>query len=401
MAGLTNQGFERKLLTQIEADVAARQKQASAIGPNQDTSAHSALGQLNGTFAAEVSELWELAELVHASNDPDGALDISLVNIAAISGTVPRAATASRILGVTLNIEPGEEVPAGSLASVAGRPDLVFSLDEAGENAGMAAADFLGDFTCTQLGPIVVNANTLTVIDTPVSGWNTVNNLAAAVPGNLADTSLTLRERREAQLALRGGSTIDALRADLLDSDSTPELVTVEAVIVLENVGPAPDLNGLPPHSIECIIDDGPVPSVDNDVLAQVIWEGGKATGIRAYGSETGIAKDAINNDQIVGFSRVTRLPIYIVATVTTSDSFPVDGLEQVAAAWVARGGAYDVSEDVVALFVRAAAFEVAGVVDVPTFTIGIGPAPVDDDNIAIGYRERATFSVDTITVTE
>jgi hypothetical protein len=77
-----------------------------------------------------------------------------------------------------------------------------------------------------------------------------------------------------------------------------------------------------------------------------------------------------------------------------------VDGLQQVKDALKARGDTYAVGEDVVALFLRAACFNVAGVVDVPTFTLDFVPSPVNTGNLTIGTFERATFDTSLITVT-
>lgn len=398
--GLDATGFTIKPTDAILADVAARQHAHPALGPNQDTSETSALGGINMSVAGDLALLWELASLVWQSNDPDGALDVPLENVASLTGTTKRAASATKVRGVQLSLNAGITVTAGATVSVDGRPDITCTLDETATNPGGSPAVILGNFTCTQTGPIVINAGTLTEIDTPVVGWTAVTNPSAGSTGRPTDSNLTLRARRVQQIALRGGSTLDAIRADLLDAETTPALETIEAVLMLENVGTVPDVNGLPPGSIEAIIDDGPTPSVDNDVIAQVIWTGGKGGGIRAYGLESGTAVDAAGHDQVVGFSRVARHAIYISATLTTGAGFPVDGVAQVKAKWAERGGAYDVSDDVIALFVRAAAFEVPGVVDVPTFLIGLAPSPTEDDNIPMGYRERATFDVANMVIT-
>ncbi len=62
------------------------------------------------------------------------------------------------------------------------------------------------------------------------------------------------------------------------------------------------------------------------------------------------------------------------------------------AAALVAAGDEYNVDDDVIAEFIKAKAFEVFGVTDITSFAIGFAALPVADDNLPVGYRERAVF---------
>jgi hypothetical protein len=409
MAGLTDEGFEIKTIGApgeagtIIGDIVARQKAQASIGPNQDYTDGSALGQLNGTIANEIAEVWELAADVYASADPEAATGVAMVNVASITGTTKRGALATKVV-CTVNLDPGAFLtPGSSQASVTGRPDQTFVLDPEThltnlENGGGAAANFSATFVCTVTGPVVVNAGTLEVIDSAESGWNSITNATDGAVGRNEDTNTILRERRQAQLALRGGSTIRAIRADLLDVESTPALTTIEAVLVLENTGDSPDANGLPAHSFEVIIDDGPAPSVDNDVIAQVIFDA-KPAGIVTHGLETGSAVDEYGVTHTVRFSRVVRKNVWIDLTPTTGQGFPLDGNDQIKEAIVAAGNTLNVGATVVALFLRSAAFSVPGVTDVPVFELGFSAAPSGTVNLPIGYRERAAFDTARITI--
>jgi hypothetical protein len=397
--GITTTGFVAKTQDEIVADIVLRQKASPLIGPNQDYSANAALGQLNYAIGASIAEIWELAERVYAALDPNAATGNALIQLCSLTGTAAQAATATRI-ACTVNLDAGIILPSGSQASVAGRPDLQFQTITSVTNSSAFADDFPVDFYCTApgTGPVAVNAGTLTVIDTAVSGWNSVTNAADGVTGLAADTNITLRQRREDQLALRGGSTVRAIRADLLDFANNPELVGIESVLVLENDTDVVDVHGLPPHSFEVVLDDGATPSVDNDAIAQVIFDG-KPGGITSYGSSNGSATDEYGIAHTVYFSRVTRMPVYLSLTLTTSSSFPVDGTTQIKNALVTAGAEIDVGEDVIALYFRAQCFSVSGVTDVPTFYLGFSPSPSGTSNLTIGYRQRATFDTSRITV--
>lgn len=388
MSGITPEGFDRKTLEQILSSIQASQR--AVFGDTFDAvSVNTPEGQLNAIFASHLAELWELCEELYHGMDPDSAAAYLLTALAALTGTLRRGATASVSTRQRLNINAGATVPAGTLIAHELRPDILFSTDADVTNGTGSAANFEVSATCTQTGPIGALTGSLTVIVNTVSGLNSTTNLEDATLGRNVDSDATLRQRREDQLALRGGSTTAAVKADLL------EVAGIESAEVLENTTDAV-VGGLPPHSIEAVIDDGNVPSVDNDVIAQAIWDS-KAGGIRTTGSASGTAIDAAGDPQTVYFSRVTYKPVYITLHQTTDGDFPVDGQDQTKDAIVAYGQEhFGLGVDVIALGLRASAL-IVGVSDVPTFTLGFTPAPVGTSNLAIAQRERSYFDISLI----
>ncbi len=394
--GLLPTGFNLKRLPDILLALETAQHAAPEIGPNQDTSSLSPLGQLNGTVGSELAEVWELGQEAIACSDPNAATDYALTALSSLTGTPRRAATAS-VVGVQLNLDAGVTVPAGSLVAVFGREDILFALNADVANSGGSPANFDTFATCTQTGPIAANAGTLTQIVNAVGGWNSVTNGSDAIRGRVVDNDETLRQRREDQLALRGGSTLRAIKADLLDVENHPELEGILDVDILENTGDVVDGNGLTPHSFECVIDDGVIPAVDDDDIAQAIFET-KPAGIATNGGESGTATDENGDDHAVLFSRATLKDVYVDLTLTLGTNYPADGDDQVLAAIVAKGSELGVGDDVVALQIRAAALSVTGVLDVPTFAIGYSPGPTLNANLVVGTRERAIFDTANIT---
>jgi hypothetical protein len=396
MAGVTPEGFVKKTLEEILQDVGDRQR--AVFGAAFDTSESTAMGQLNGTWASAFAEAWEvLQECFHAS-DPDAATHYALTVLAGLTGTARRPAAGSISRRQRLSLNAGVTVPDGALISHAGRPDILFAVQGPVTNSGGSPALIECVAVCTQTGPISALAGNLTDIVNPVAGWTATTNLSDAVLGRNIDSDIVLRQRREAQLALRGGSTLAAIRADLLNVEAVPELATMRGVLVLENTTDAV-VDTMPPHSIEALIDDGDVPSIDDDIIAQIIWDS-KAAGIQTFGVTTATATDATGDPQPVKFTRVTLRPVYIDITVAVSSDFPVNGSTLVKEQIVLEGADYTVAELVIALQLRAAALNVAGVLDVPVFELGFAPAPSGTTNLAPGTRARATFNSVNIAVT-
>lgn len=393
--GVTPQGFNKKTLADILTSIGDRQR--GVFGAAFDTSTSTAMGQLNGTFASEFAEAWEVLEEAFHGADPDAAADYLLTVLAGLTGTARRPAAGSVSRRQKLNLNAGATVNAGSLIAHSSRPDILFATDTTVTNSGGVAADFEITATCTQTGPISALAGSLTVIVNPVSGWNSTTNMIDASLGRDVDSDIVLRQRREAQLALRGGSTVGAIRADLLDTETNPELVDMRDVAVLENTTDS-IVDGMPPHSFEALIDDGDVPTIDNDLIAQIIWDG-KPAGIQTTGSSSGTATDENGDAHTVYFSRVTLRPVYQDIQLTTTDDFPVDGANLVKAALVAAGADYRIGDLVIALHLRAAALSVTGVIDVPVFELGFSASPSGTANLSPGARARATFDSTNITI--
>ncbi len=396
MSGVTSTGFVKKTLEEILTGIGDRQR--AAFGATFDTEPNTAMGQLNGTWASDLAEGWEVLEECYHAFDPDAAAGYALTVLAGLTGTVRRGAAASISRRQRLSLNAGVTVPDGALIAHASRPDILFAVQGPVTNSGGVPALIECVAVCTQTGPISALIGSLTVIVNPVSGWTATTNIQDAVLGRDADSDVLLRQRREDQLALRGGSTVAAIQADLLDVDTYPELATMRGARVLENTTDS-TVDGMPPHSIEALIDDGDVPSIDDDLIAQIIWDA-KAGGIATVGSSSGTATDAVGDTQTVYFSRVTLRPVYIDITVSTNADFPVGGDALVKEQLVLEGADYTVAELVIALQLRAAALNVAGVIDVPVFELGFSPAPSGTANLSPGARARATFSSANITVT-
>lgn len=392
--GITPQGFVIKRLEDILQGIG--DKQRAAFGSLLDTATETELGQLNGTFASGLSECWELLEACYHGFDPDAAADYLLTVLAALTGTERRAAKKSEA-ELTLNIDDGVTVPAGSLVAHSARPDILFETLVDITNSSGITDDFPVDAECTLTGPTVAGAGTLTVIVNAIGGWNSVTNADDAIVGRNIDNDIILRQRREDQLALRGGSTLAAIKADLLDVSANEALEDMRSVAVLENTTDG-TVDSLPPHSFEVLVDDGDTPTIDDDIIAQIIWDG-KPAGIATYGSASGTAIDDNGDSQTVNFSRVTLRPVYIDIALTTTADFPVGGTDLVKEAIVASGAEYGIADLVIALHLRSQALTVTGVIDVPTFELGFAPSPSGTANLDPGVRARATFSTVNITI--
>ena len=271
------------------------------------------------------------------------------------------------------------------LDSGAGAITLTPSEDTAGVPQGAV------NVQATETGPISANAGTLSVIDTPVSGWDAVTNLLDATIGTDIETDAEFRVRREQQVARAGAATRDAIRADVL---AVEDVITA---VVFSNRLDIYDLDGRPPHSVDVVVQGG-----DNDAIAEALFDS-VADGITYVGDISVSVTDSQGFLNTVKFSRPSEVDIYIeIDVVTDAELYPVDGDDQVEAAILAYANELEVGQDVVVHgsdpSVECSLNTVPGIVDI-TIRVGKTVSPTVDDNVDIEPREVAIFDSTRITV--
>jgi hypothetical protein len=312
---VTDAGLQIPTVETLIAEIAAEQR--SEVDPLLNTDPDSPQGNINGIFSSHIREAYEVIQICFDGFNPDGAEGALLENVSAITGTLRGTATRSKFAGsrkITVNLDAGKTLPIGSVASQTGNPTVRFATTEEVTNTSLIAADVLVAAECDVTGPTVCNASTLTVIATPVSGWNSVNNIYDAEIGKVQDIDPTLRSQREEELRATGSGTVDSITADVL-AITIDGAKPVETCLVLENVTDLYDAWGLPPHSLEAIIYDGLSASVPDDTIAQTLWDS-KGGGIRMVGSSSGQALDGTGTIRTVSFTRPSQVRMKIAFSI-------------------------------------------------------------------------------------
>lgn len=109
--GLTKDGFRRKRLPEILADI--NKRVADRLGVEIQTGSNSLFGQLHGVYAYEIADLWEQAEDVYNAMYPNTATGVSLANAAGLAGIVPVAGTKSMLTATCYGTD-GTSIPYGA-----------------------------------------------------------------------------------------------------------------------------------------------------------------------------------------------------------------------------------------------------------------------------------------------
>jgi uncharacterized phage protein gp47/JayE len=188
--------------------------------------------------------------------------------------------------------------------------------------------------TAVNAGAVLVLAETLTTIVTPVAGWDSVTNIKAGIEGRDIETDAELRIRIEG--ARLGAGTVEAIKSRIQD-----EVDGVTRAIVIEN-RTDDVVDGQPAHSIHVIVQGG----ADQDI-ADKIWEV-KPAGIATYGSETETVEDSEGNSQTIYFSRPTSKYgwVKVVYTLTPEETFPAGGIAAIKQSLLDFGNTFEIGQD-------------------------------------------------------
>lgn len=237
------------------------------------------------------------------------------------------------------------------------------------------------DAQCTTFGAVVAPAFSLSNIDTPVVGLARTNNIEDAVVGRATETDNEARIRSEISQQARGASTVEAIRAKLLEvSGVTQAIVFQNESLLVNNVG-------LPAKSFRCYVQGGS----NADIFAS-IWAS-KPAGIKPDGTVAGTIIDSQGLTQNIAFERPVVKPIYINVRITRDVAlFPSNGSTLVRTALNSFINALQIGADVIVYPQLIASLNsIVGVLDIE---IGIAftaaPALGTDANLVIAINEIA-----------
>ena len=378
--GITPDGLVIKTLADIDAEIDTALR--ATFGAQINTSAQSVFGQLKGIFAEREALLWELLSDLYNAQYPATSEGVSLDLAAALTGHVRLPARASRIEEVELSGTAGTIVPAGVIFSVADNPDARFKTEL--EVTIEAGGTVLVDCIALETGPIEVVEDTLTQIDTPIAGLDSVTNPLPAIIGRDLETDAELRIRRNGNLQFSQAGPVEAIRSAILALNADTTKVAIEHVIVFENYTLTTDARGLPGKSFEVVVYQAGGSTDRDQEIADTIFLKAKPAGIEPYGSISVQVTDSQGFTHYCWFTRPTQVPIYLELDLTVTSDYPANGDDYIKEKIVQWGNGLGPGADVVvypSLISQLA--DVAGIVDV-VVRIGVAASPTTDDNVDI-----------------
>lgn len=142
------------------------------------------------------------------------------------------------------------------------------------DNLTTSSVTVIASFLTEDYGKITLPYGIVTKMVNNITGFNAVTNLLEPTYGRKRESDIELRQSYIAKSALRSNTMIESIVGELLNN-----VENVETASGYENDTDTVDERGLPPHSIEIIVEGG-----DNNEIAEAILRR-KAGGIQTYGS--------------------------------------------------------------------------------------------------------------------
>jgi len=307
--GISNTGFNRKRLDRILEDLNSEVK--SIFGTNFNVSPESPDGQINGVISESNANLWEIAEESYNAFNPSAVTGVTQDNLYQLNGLIRLKASSSFAL-LTLSGTQSTIIPEGSLISTS---DTNVQFSTQSEVVIPSGGSVTVIANAVDTGVISAVAGTLTNIDTPISGWDSVTNVSDAVEGTEEETDVQFRARRARSVARDAQALVDAIFAEVR---SVPG---VTQTTVLENdTNINPDANGLPDHSIHVIVVGGEDEDIANAIFVK------KTLGVTSFGTTSVPVNDDQGIVHNVSFSRPDEIDIYVEVNLTTFSNYPSDG---------------------------------------------------------------------------
>lgn len=166
--------------------------------------------------------------------------------------------------------------------------------------------------TAEEYGSIEAPLNTITRIETPTRGWQSVTNITIATLGAPVETDAALRLRQAGSVALPSLTVLDGIRAALL------ALSGVTEVKGYQNDSNADDSNGLPAHSICMVVRGG----LNTDIGTAIARK--KAPGIATHGNQTVVVVDTNGANISIKYTIPVVKQILVAITITSRPGYQV-----------------------------------------------------------------------------
>jgi len=390
---LTDEGYEVPTLQEVFNDIATRQR---TVFPDINLDPATPDGQLTGLFAEVILTAYEVAAGIYNGLDPRTATGIMLDRVVSLNGINRKQPTKSHVV-TEFTGTVGAIIPPGTTVADTNTPPRQFETvrdvtitDPSGKVESLAYAK--------EFGAMTIPADTVTEIINPIPDVTGVNNPSPGVSGTDLENDNELRVRREISLMLQSRAMVDSVYSGIL------EITNVVAAKVYENSENADSPDGIPPHSLYCVVEGG----TDIDV-ANAIMEN-KSLGCGLHGSTSVVWQDMQDFAHTVKFDRPAEVEIFM-SIVVASPSYGAHIEEQVKELILqyvedVRNfsaeciiGSLGIGDEVQAATFYAA---LSGQTDFTAVNILVGLVdPATETVVSIGINEISSFAEARITVTK
>lgn len=396
--GVTSTGFVVKPFDAIKASQASYLRDPSRFGAGFELESSTPEGQLVDVFSYELQEVWAVMAVLYVLLSPAQAEGVALDNIISGLFNFPRRVASPTTATVTITGTASTVIPAGSQVSNVTTGDLYATTAEVTIGGGGTVSATVSEvnYETRTVVPTAL-ADSLTVIESVLSGWTAVTNAVDGVVGTLDETDTAYYTRFIASRASLATCTAAATAALVFAVDD------VNQVIVRENLTTTTDGLGQPGKSFWVVVDvDDNTDTTQRQSIAAIILNN-KPAGIQSYGATAVTVTGASSyiEDPTVYLSYATETDIYIdVLNVVLDGDEDSDWATQVSTALLAYGATLTIGDDVVYGQLCRAVYGVTGIIGAD-ITVGTSASPAGVVNVTITTPAIAEFDSSRITVSE
>lgn len=325
----------------------------SIYGSNQYVGTDSAIYQLLSIVALKASDTMKALQFAYNQSSPATAVGVGLDRLVKLNG-LARLPFGFSTAQLTLAGTPGTVITAGAAQDIHGNQWALPSTVTIPAGGSIVVTG-----TCTTPGAITAEPGEIDIIATPISGWATVTNAAAAIQGVPVETDSQLRARQSLSVALPSktmlAGTVAAIAA----------ITGVTRYLVLENPTGSVDSYGNPAHSITAVVEGG----TDLEV-ATAIYDN-RSIGCFTNGTTTVNVTDPNTGYVLaISFDRPTYVPIFVAVQLKNVSGLTSATVTAVQTALVNYLNSLQIGEEVALSALYAVAMNVNPDLSNPEFVV-------------------------------
>jgi len=264
------------------------------------------------SVAEKIYDSFQLLQQVYNSRSPQTSVGVALDSMVKLNGLSRKSGTPSTCL-VTITGTAGTIINNGAVA------DINYNKWNLPTSVTIPVGGIIDvTATCQTEGTIVANIGDITTITTPTYATTSVYNLVAAVVGTNQETDSELRARQSVSTSILSKTLLEGTKATLLAVSNVTRLA------VYENDTNSTDSDGLPAHSITCVVEGG----TDTDVATAIYLN--KGIGAYTNGDQEITITDSFGQDTVIRFYRPTYKSIDVVVNVKALTGYTTDITAQI-----------------------------------------------------------------------
>lgn len=245
--------------------------------------------------------------------------------------------------------------------------------------------------TAQEPGGISAAAGTITTIKTPTLGWQSVNNALAATEGVNIESDGELRLRQSISVAIPSLSVFEGILGAVADLDG------ITKIKGYENDQDAPDINGIPAHSISLIVEGGDVQEIGDTIAFK------KTPGTGTYGTTNVTTYDRYGVSNVINFYRPTTVDIDVQVNINALAGYSSTYADDIKAAVSEFINSNEIGDDILIskLFTPANLTPTSGgdTFDITSIQIARDGGLLGSSNITLTFNEVAECLITSVEV--